>query len=580
MKTNDNKFNLSNLFVAAAFTIISLFLIGLLIIENGVFDNAIINTQYEILDYEVIEVEDPTSPIGVKNQYIISLGGIKNDDVCVSFYTKHQYSKVYIDGNLICSVSPSDEYNFTETVGSNWVMFEVNKEDSDKQIIVEIVPIYEEVSIGTIEFIKGTAYSVFYKVLFDSLPQVILGFVAIIVGLIFVIISLYRKVVGKECFTIFMWGLFSLFIGTWRLFDSKFISFVFYKKPLFIYYVIVTMLTISPIPFLYTLRAESDKLWKKIFNIICILISMISIGQVALLIFYHVDVRDNLHVYHYFLISCLFIVLISEIYHKIKKYKRTNLIHEYLPIICLISVLLDLAVYYYTNDTSNALFTIFSFIFYIIISGVLTLREYALKEKVLKDELKQSQITLSLSQIQPHFIYNTLSSIRYLCKSDPDLAQRSIDDFSSYLRTNMSSLQNSDLIPFEKEISFIETYVKLEKLRFGDKVNMIYDIQEKDFYIPSLTIQPLVENAIKHGITVKEEGGTVILRSCKVDDKIKISIIDDGVGFNFDEHIEDSKAHIGLMNVKTRIHYLLSAEMNIKSSKNGTTIEIIIDNSK
>jgi hypothetical protein len=71
MKTNDNKFNLSNLFVAAAFTIISLFLIGLLIIENGVFDNAIINTQYEILDYEVIEVEDPTSPIGVKNQYII-----------------------------------------------------------------------------------------------------------------------------------------------------------------------------------------------------------------------------------------------------------------------------------------------------------------------------------------------------------------------------------------------------------------------------------------------------------------------------------------------------------------------------
>ena len=228
MKISDNKFNLSNLFVAIAFTIIVIFLTGLLIIENGVFDNDIINTQYEILDYEVVDVEDATSPIGIKRQYFISLGGIKNDDVSVAFYTKHQYSKVYIDDVLVCSVSPSDEYNFTKTVGSNWVMFKIQKHDSEKQIKVEIIPAYEDIEDFEIEFIKGTAYSLFYKVFLENLPQIILGFIAIVVGVIFIIISLYRKVIGKECFTIFMWGLFSLFLGVWRLFDSSF--FCYFKK--------------------------------------------------------------------------------------------------------------------------------------------------------------------------------------------------------------------------------------------------------------------------------------------------------------------------------------------------------------
>lgn len=580
MKTSDNKFTLSNLFVAIAFTLITIFLIGLLIIENGVFDNDIINTQYEILDYEVVDVEDFTSPIGIKKQYLIDLGGIKNDDVNIAFYTKHQYSKVYIDDVLVCSVSPSDEYDLTETVGSNWVMFKVQKEDSDKQIKVEIIPVFEDVGNIEIEFIKGTAYSLFYKVFFDNLPQIVLGFIAIVVGVIFIIISLYRKIINKECFTIFMWGLFSLFLGTWRLFDSRFISFVITKKPIFIYYVIVTTLTICPIPFLYALRSETDKLWRRIFDIMCIFISVISIGSIALQLIYDIEIRNYLYVYHYFLIICLFIVLISEIYHKVKKFKRTSLIHEYLPIICIISVIFDLAVFYYTKDTSLALFTIFSFIFYIIISGILTLREYAIKEKILKDELRRSQITLSLSQIQPHFIYNTLSSIRYLCKSDADLAQSSIDDFSAYLRANVDSLQNSDLIPFEKELSFIETYVKLEKLRFGDKINMVYDIQEKDFNIPSLTIQPLVENAIKHGISEKEDNGTVILKTEKIDKAIKISIIDDGVGFTINQTNNDGKTHVGLQNVKSRLHYLMSAEMSIDSNSEGTKVEIIINNPK
>ena len=144
----------------------------------------------------------------------------------------------------------------------------------------------------------------------------------------------------------------------------------------------------------------------------------------------------------------------------------------------------------------------------------------------------------------------------------------------------MDSLQNNDLILFEKELMFIEKYVKLEQLRFGEKINMIYDIQEKDFYVPSLTIQPLVENAIKHGITVKETGGTVVLQTKRVDNNIIISIIDDGVGFEVEGKRDESKTHIGLSNVKNRLNYLVDANMEIKSSDKGTNIQIILKNVK
>ena len=223
------------------------------------------------------------------------------------------------------------------------------------------------------------------------------------------------------------------------------------------------MLTLCPIPFFNALKVQSTDLWKNIYNIFCIIVSIIAISQILLQIVYNVDVRKYLVAYHCFLGACLIVVLIGEIYHKIKGFKRISLIHENLPIICVVAVILDIGLYYLSEETAYLFFTISFFLFYIVVTGILMIRHYAVLERTLKDELKQSQISILLSQIQPHFIYNTLSSIRYLCKSDAELAQKSIDDFALYLRCNMDSLQKSDLIPFEKELLFIETYVKLEK---------------------------------------------------------------------------------------------------------------------
>ena len=116
-----------------------------------------------------------------------------------------------------------------------------------------------------------------------------------------------------------------------------------------------------------------------------------------------------------------------------------------------------------------------------------------------EEKNKEVQIKIMLSQIQPHFVYNSLSSISTLIPINPERAQAALDDFTEYLRTNLSSLTEVRLVPFEDELKHVKTYVALEQLRFGDRLNVIYDVSASDFMLPPLTVQPIVENAIKHG---------------------------------------------------------------------------------
>ena len=124
-------------------------------------------------------------------------------------------------------------------------------------------------------------------------------------------------------------------------------------------------------------------------------------------------------------------------------------------------------------------------------------------------ELESQRNALMLSQINPHFIYNTLSTIAAMCDLSPKQAKYLTIDFSQYLRRNIDSLTSEELIPFDQEMEHISCYLKIEKARFRERLNIIYSIQCKEFCIPPLTVQPIVENAIKHGVTKKAEGGTV-----------------------------------------------------------------------
>ena len=192
-----------------------------------------------------------------------------------------------------------------------------------------------------------------------------------------------------------------------------------------------------------------------------------------------------------------------------------------------------------------------------------------------EEKNQEAQVKLMLSQIQPHFMYNSLSAISTLITTDPEKAQTSLDEFTEYLRTNLASITETRLIPFVTELKHIQTYVSLERMRFNDRINVIYDIGTTDFFIPPLTIQPIVENAIKHGILKKIEGGTVTITTYETDTEVIVEIKDDGIGFDLKNINFDENVHFGLKNISYRIKQTCNGDLNITSKKNvGTNIRV------
>ena len=191
----------------------------------------------------------------------------------------------------------------------------------------------------------------------------------------------------------------------------------------------------------------------------------------------------------------------------------------------------------------------------------------------LEAELKENRISIMLSQIQPHFIYNTLGTIERMCLKDSEKAFELVRNFSLYLRGNFSELDSVAPIRFADELKHVEYYVNIEKVRFPD-MTIEYDMETMDFVLPALSVQPLVENAIKHGLMRLESGGTVVIRSYETDNHFCVEVKDDGVGFDTSVSIEDKK-HVGLRNIRGRLKAMVNGEL-IMESQIGTGPRAVI----
>jgi len=190
--------------------------------------------------------------------------------------------------------------------------------------------------------------------------------------------------------------------------------------------------------------------------------------------------------------------------------------------------------------------------------------------------VKENEMSVMLSQIKPHFIYNTLNTIQYLCRTEPELAAETIADFSQYLRMNLSITDGKQTVPFSMELEHVKSYLKIEKLRFKHRLKVKYEIEAEDFTVPVLSIQPLVENAVKHGMTNRMNGITIKISARREEDRYVVRIKDDGIGFDKNELAQKHES-LGLNNVKMRIETLLDGSLTIESMEGmGTTVEVMI----
>ncbi|MGN1372826.1 MAG: histidine kinase [Candidatus Coproplasma sp.] len=403
-----------------------------------------------------------------------------------------------------------------------------------------------------------------------------IGFALIIVGFVLLGVALYAALLRlKQGTTILHYGLITFFAGTYLIFGSKNVSFWCGLVALntsamllssMLYVILLSSLAVS----LLDGRLKTiGRVALGVSGVSAVVIMLVSAFSGVL--FY--DTRLAWGIIQS-VINLLILVLMCI---SIKDKKATNL---FLLLPCALSFVaywLDFASIAF-GWWSEGFASKIAFAVLLLVALVLVLKimpeniRAAMREKELiaernklQVELQNSHVSLMLSQIQPHFLYNVLNSIYYLCGKDATAAQSAISSFSDYLRNNLDSIDRNELVLFDKELQHIKTYLELEKIRFGDELEIIYDIQTTGFLLPILTVQPLVENAVKHGTSKKRGGGSVTISTREREDCFEIKVSDTGIGFDPLRYNEDGKNHVGISNVRERLLIMCNATLEIVS---------------
>ena len=188
-----------------------------------------------------------------------------------------------------------------------------------------------------------------------------------------------------------------------------------------------------------------------------------------------------------------------------------------------------------------------------------------------EENLEQKMHLLSL-QIRPHFICNTLLSIYYLCDEDQKRASEAILKFTDYLQKNYMAISKESLIPLSEELEHVKAYLEVEKVRYDESLFYSFDIHTDDFLIPPLTLQPIVENSVKHGIDPSGKVLNISIKAEMSDGKNTVIITDDGV--------EDGGAgrggtHIAIDNIRKRLDMMCKGTFEMKDRSGGGKIVTI-----
>lgn len=267
-------------------------------------------------------------------------------------------------------------------------------------------------------------------------------------------------------------------------------------------------------------------------------------------------------------ILLIYLYVLSVRSNQLRTFKRSE---AWIPVANVLlvgaAVVMDFAEYYQISFLTITVVN--SCVFFYIWLHLQFVREH---EQMLEE---QQRIRIMVSQIQPHFLYNTLSTIQALCRIDPEKASEITGKFGTYLRRNIDSLESSELVPLSEELEHTKVYAEIEMVRFPN-IRIEYDIQDEDFVLPALTIQPMVENAIRHGVRIREEG-LIAVRTRKRLRYHEIVIEDNGKGFEKSAVMDTDRSHIGISNVAERIERMCGGSLEIESIVDeGTTVTIRI----
>ena len=186
-------------------------------------------------------------------------------------------------------------------------------------------------------------------------------------------------------------------------------------------------------------------------------------------------------------------------------------------------------------------------------------------------QIAHQRAEIMVLQMRPHFIFNTMMGIYYLCDQDAEKAKQVTLDFTSYLRKNFAAIASEEPVPFSDELEHTRAYLAVEQAQFEDTLFVNFDTPYRTFRIPPLTLQPIVENAVKHGMSSSSDPIHISVITRQTDKTVEIVVEDDGVGFDPAGNSDDNDPHIALNNIKERLEMMCKGTLKISPRDGGGT---------
>lgn len=527
-----------------------------------------------------------------KNDQLILEGHfdrVLEQDAQILFYMEYLEVHVYWNGIELFSYGTTEDYpRFLRSAGASWSHMTLPAQLTPQdQVTISLESKYtNNYETAYHDFLEslctGDSGALARRVLGENWFYILCGILFFFGGAILLLVSFIlcrQKVIIHR--SIYIFACLTMCTSMWTLLDPSYITLVF-GNPL----IVMVMETVSIWLVCMLLCAYFGSLMKtKARKVNDGLLFSFLVQLVLFMILQFAGVADAYSVrgLQGILLLVAGVIGVLEIQYELHHTNNSELRAFMFPgILFMIFGLLEIINYEmeWCSRGSILFFGFFSFILLQLFHAMRRIRVGLLlanRSTELEAELVQSRISIMLSQIQPHFLYNALNSIHYLCRTNPEAAATTVKDFSNYLRVNMDSLTQTAPVPLEQEIMHLENYLSIERLRFP-YLDFCYDLRSKGFQVPALTVQPLVENAIRYGVTQKdEEVGTVTVSSWEDTKTFYLKVEDDGVGFDPMEIQYDGRSHIGISNTRKRLRDMCGGSLAIQSEKGkGTSVTISI----
>lgn len=495
---------------------------------------------------------------GVRRHYALTLPKRVDAGLQLAFFVRHQYAEVLIDGQRRFAVQP--EGQTLKTPGNYWAMISLRGRDAGKRAEIILTPVYR--SSTEPRFLLTPKEFAFKEQLRSDLLLIILGLMAILTGFLLVLLVLTVPFERRRKRALTYLSLLSFSGGVWKLlglptaylvldwWGDRFYGYA--TAPYLAGMIAYLFMPAFAMQFLNNLReggeAPAEQIGALVAALTAVVLFVLQMLGVA-------ELHDYLN-----MVSVLNALLMVLSLADMLRSRSTR--HRLWLFSFPISIAVDLTIAWVTHSSRCAIALLLCILINALAHGVVFVRTATRAEA---DAQRMRLMTLA-GQIQPHFIQNALTSAYYLCDSDPQKAMQMIRAFSTYLENDFQAATNDAPIPFERELEHTRAYLAVEQLRFEGELFVQIDTASTMFRLPPLTLQPIVEDAVKRGLGKGVSPEHITIRAKERDDGCELTVEDDAPPSDGD----------ALQIVDARLRTLSGGELRIEPLADGTRVTVWI----